>query len=71
MDHDEKYPEFPTKPSDRKELPVFLDKIPTLIDNEELEDKPSGHHPEVLNQGIFVYMYIYKNINIHIYIKNI
>ena len=37
--------------SDSDEHPFFLVKVPTTINNDELEDIPVNHHTDLLNKG--------------------
>ena len=42
---------FQKDSSDSDERPFFLVKVPTVIDNEELEEIPANHHTDLLNKG--------------------
>ena len=42
---------FQKDSSDSDERPFFLVKVPTVIDNDELEEIPANHHTDLLNKG--------------------
>ena len=60
--YEEVYEEFSTErpPSDNinADLPYFLVKVPTLINQQNLEEIPFETHPDTINKGTYIFRII-------------
>ena len=56
------YEEFPTErpltDNINADLPYFLVKVPTLINQQNLEEIPVEPHPDVINKGTYIFRII-------------